>query len=282
MASASAHAPVTIDIVIAGVGGQGTVLASKLLAHAARGAGLPVRTAETIGMAQRGGSVLGHVRIGACESPLVPRSHATLLIGFEPAETVRALPYLRSGGMVVTAIHPIEPVHATLRDASYDGSAELSYLRRMRADRDDANWLESDTQACIDVSLRKTIGTLVEVDGNALCAALGSPRVLNVVLLGAACEALRHAQQTELASVACNAASLETALSELLKPQLVSLNVQALRLGAESVAAAATAQASHRESGPAERDPAERAPAERDPVESAPAEAGSATMDAQE
>jgi indolepyruvate ferredoxin oxidoreductase beta subunit len=87
---------------IAGVGGQGTVLASKLIAAAAINKGFDVRTTETIGMAQRGGSVFGHVRIGEnIFSPIIPVGRADALIGFEPAETVRQLPFLRKDGSVI-------------------------------------------------------------------------------------------------------------------------------------------------------------------------------------
>jgi indolepyruvate ferredoxin oxidoreductase beta subunit len=87
---------------IAGVGGQGTVLASKLIAAAAIKKGFDVRTTETIGMAQRGGSVFGHVRIGEnIFSPIIPLGRADALIGFEPAETVRQLPFLRDNGSVI-------------------------------------------------------------------------------------------------------------------------------------------------------------------------------------
>jgi indolepyruvate ferredoxin oxidoreductase beta subunit len=87
---------------IAGVGGQGTVLASKLIAVAAIKKGFDVRTTETIGMAQRGGSVYGHVRIGEnIFSPIIPVGRADALIGFESAETVRQLPFLRNDGAVI-------------------------------------------------------------------------------------------------------------------------------------------------------------------------------------
>ena len=92
----------TFNCMIAGVGGQGTVLASKLIAAAAIKKGFDVRTTETIGMAQRGGSVFGHVRVGEnIFSPIIPLGGADALIGFEPAETVRQLPFLRKGGSVI-------------------------------------------------------------------------------------------------------------------------------------------------------------------------------------
>jgi indolepyruvate ferredoxin oxidoreductase beta subunit len=93
-----------MDILLTGVGGQGVVLASKILAACAMERGLPVRSAETIGMAQRGGSVTSHVRIGAhIASPLIPKAHADVLIGFEPAEAARCTIYLKPSARAVVA-----------------------------------------------------------------------------------------------------------------------------------------------------------------------------------
>ncbi|MBP5751237.1 MAG: 2-oxoacid:acceptor oxidoreductase family protein, partial [Treponema sp.] len=84
------------NILICGVGGQGTVLAAKIIAQAAINQGQKVLSAETIGMAQRGGSVVSHVRIGDdAFSPLIPQGQADLLISFEAAEAVRNIPYLK-------------------------------------------------------------------------------------------------------------------------------------------------------------------------------------------
>ena len=81
------------NVLVCGVGGQGTVLASRLIALAAMEKGMEARGAETIGMAQRGGSVVSHVRIGEeIHSPLIPYKAADVIIGFEPAEAVRCLP----------------------------------------------------------------------------------------------------------------------------------------------------------------------------------------------
>lgn len=92
------------NCLIAGRGGQGTVLASKLLAAAAMKRGYEVRTTETIGMAQRGGSVVSHVRIGKeIFSPLIPGGYAQVLLGFEPTEAVRQLPFLSKGGKLISA-----------------------------------------------------------------------------------------------------------------------------------------------------------------------------------
>ena len=83
------------NIVLCGVGGQGTVLASKLIAQSAMEKQIPVMSAETIGMAQKGGSVFSYLRMGDnLHTPMIPKGSADLIIGFEPAETVKMLPYL--------------------------------------------------------------------------------------------------------------------------------------------------------------------------------------------
>ena len=89
------------NCLLCGVGGQGVVLASRLIAYAAMEKGNFVRTAETIGMAQRGGSVVSHVRIGEeIYSPQVPVGSADVILAFEPGEAVRCLPYLKKDGLV--------------------------------------------------------------------------------------------------------------------------------------------------------------------------------------
>ena len=90
------------NCLLCGVGGQGVVLASKLIAYAAMEKGMEVRTSETIGMSQRGGSVVSHVRMGQeIYSPMIPRHSADVILAFEPAEAVRSLSYLKKGGVVV-------------------------------------------------------------------------------------------------------------------------------------------------------------------------------------
>ena len=159
-------APDCTSVILAGVGGQGAVLASKLIAHAAMGRGLPVRTAETIGMAQRGGSVTSHVRVGeSAFSPLVGRGRADSIVAFEPAEAARQLPFLRAGGMVVTSDAPVVPVSAATGGPPYDLPAIMAYLRASVGEH------------------------LVVVDAGAVEERLGTSRALNVALLGAAARA---------------------------------------------------------------------------------------------
>ncbi|NLI91267.1 MAG: pyruvate ferredoxin oxidoreductase [Peptococcaceae bacterium] len=113
------------DILITGVGGQGTVLASRLLAIAAIHCGWTARTAETIGMAQRGGSVTSHVRIGdKHKASIIPDGKANLLIGYEPAEAARSIQKLATDGKCLVNMHPIQSVLSAL-DRSYTDTGQI-------------------------------------------------------------------------------------------------------------------------------------------------------------
>lgn len=150
------------NYLLCGVGGQGTVLAAKVLADAAIKKGDDVKSTETIGMAQRGGSVVSHVRTGKdIHSPLIPEKSADLIIGFEPAEVVRNIAYLKEEGTVIVSLKAVMPVTAALTDSSYNGSEMLDYLSQ-------------------------NVKKLIPVDTERLCGLCGSSRVTNVVLLGAA------------------------------------------------------------------------------------------------
>lgn len=148
------------DIMICGVGGQGTVLASKIIAASAMDEGNAVHSAETIGMAQRGGPVTSHVRVGEdAYSPLIPVGSADILIAFEPSEAVRNLKYLKKDGFVIVNRVPVMPT--ILNESSeYDGKAEIDFL--------------SSKCRCL------------VVDSDEMCAPFGSSKFFNVAVLGAA------------------------------------------------------------------------------------------------
>ncbi len=147
------------DILLCGVGGQGTVLASKLIAAAAMTKGNTVHSAETIGMAQRGGSVTSHIRIGdAASSPLIPHGNADILIAFEPAEAVRNLGYLKKDGIAIVNCVPIRPTTESLHPTGYDGVEMIEYIKNK----------------C----------TCITVDANKLCEPLGSSKFFNIAVLG--------------------------------------------------------------------------------------------------
>jgi indolepyruvate ferredoxin oxidoreductase beta subunit len=99
-----------LNCLITGVGGQGTVLLSRLIGEAALRKGMDVRGSETIGMAQRGGSVVSHLRIGAGSfSPLIPPKKADLIIAFEYAEALRTLPFLAPTGNMLVLDRVLSP-----------------------------------------------------------------------------------------------------------------------------------------------------------------------------
>lgn len=192
----------SLNCLLCGVGGQGTVLASKLIAQSAMDQGQQARTAETIGMAQRGGCVVSHVRVGqVVHSPLIPLGQADLLMGFEPAEAVRCLPYLKEDGTVVVASKAIQPVTASLGGMDYRAETMLDYLKAH-------------------------VKKLVVVDGEAICEACGSPRVLNVALLGAAIAS---------GALGVTLSQMEETIAQRVHPRFLELNRKALRLGAESI-----------------------------------------------
>ncbi|MBQ8470288.1 MAG: indolepyruvate oxidoreductase subunit beta [Clostridia bacterium] len=186
------------NIVLCGIGGQGTVLASKLLAAAGMQKGYTVQSAETIGMAQRGGSVFSHLRLGGADetvdSPMIALGTADILIGFEPGETVRLLPYLKPDGQVITASRSVMPVTAALTGGSYDGADFIQYL-------------EDNVQ------------NLSVVDTETALAELGNPKVTNVLLLGYAAES---------GALGLTAEDLKEALTDRLPEKLWEVNFKAL------------------------------------------------------
>lgn len=149
------------DVMVCGVGGQGTVLASKIIAAAAMEEGSTVHSAETIGMAQRGGSVTSHIRVGEdAFSPLIPFGGADLLLAFEVGEAVRNLKYLKADGVAVVNTAAVMPVTESLQSTGYDGSAMADYLR--------------DRCTCIFVNSEE------------VCRPFGSSRFFNMIILGVA------------------------------------------------------------------------------------------------
>lgn len=150
------------DILIAGVGGQGQILASRLIGAAAILEGYPVRTGETIGMSQRGGSVVSHVRIGGdSKAATIPFGQADLMIGLELCETVRNLKRLSESGRLIVNSQRINPVTVSLGSDKYDAPA-------------------------MEDALKRATRGLIMLDGYALAHEAGSVKAVNVVLLGAA------------------------------------------------------------------------------------------------
>ena len=187
---------------LCGVGGQGTVLASRIIAAAAMEKGLRARTAETIGMAQRGGSVVSHVRIGEeIPSPMIPKGKADILIGFEPGEAAANLSYLKEGGTLILCDREVKPVTAALGQSGYDGNAAVQYLK-------------SKVRKCF----------VIDVDH--IFEECGTPKVLNVAVVGALCASGEMDLTIE---------EVDRALELKMKPKLIDINKKALRMGAECI-----------------------------------------------
>lgn len=195
-----------LNVLIAGVGGQGSVLAAKILVQAAQAKGWQVRTAETIGMAQRGGSVTSHVRMGnngeTIHSPLITPHTADCVIALEPGEGLRALPYLAPDGLLVSAQSSIPSVVASVTGASYDAEEVLAHLRQQTAH-------------------------FVSVDDAHIASLVGSPKVVNVALLAAALYA-SSAQNCGLKGV-LDADDLQNALAACVRPEFVEMNMKAIQ-----------------------------------------------------
>ena len=115
------------DLVIAGVGGQGNILASQVIAKCAMDAGYNVVNTETKGAAQRGGSVLSHVRIAAGEiySPLVPMGQADVLLGFEPLEALRYIGMLNKQGQFIINTAPVPTILANMKVDEYPSTEKM-------------------------------------------------------------------------------------------------------------------------------------------------------------
>ncbi len=186
------------NILISGVGGQGTVLASKLMAAAAMSKGIDVRTTETIGMAQRGGCVVSHIRMGSnIASPLIPLKSAHAIIAFEPAEAVRILPYLSEDGLMIVCDTAMKPVTSSLKGDTYKGSDMIDYLK-------------------------KNVKDLVIIDGNKLLEECGNAKTLNVALLGTAVESGVFPYGTD---------EMKDALRDTLPQRFLDINLNSFEIG---------------------------------------------------
>ena len=191
-----------LNIMLTGVGGQGTVLAAKVLAQAAQEKGWHVRTAETIGMAQRGGSVVSHVRMGndgeEVFSPLIAKGAADMIVAFEPAEGARVLPFLSRNGMLVTATTAIQPVTAALSPNPYRGARIIEQL---------VGAFEAEPDR------------LMVVPDAALLKRVGNRKALNTVLLASA---------VSTGSLPLSVDDLRAAVKVCVKPAFVDLNLKAI------------------------------------------------------
>jgi indolepyruvate ferredoxin oxidoreductase beta subunit len=191
------------NIVFSGVGGQGIVVASDIFCEAALIDDLDVAKAEVHGMAQRGGSIVAHVRVGEnVQAPLIEKGKAHIILGFEMLETARAISMLNADGAVVVNTKYIPP--STSVDVSVKS---LNHEKLLGMIRDRAH-------------------TVYEIDGIDIANRLGNILVVNTVLLGALSALPENPVKKE---------SLEKAIAGRLKEKYVNLNLKAFQLGREQV-----------------------------------------------
>lgn len=188
-----------MDVIIVGVGGQGILTCSNILAKASMNAGLNVITSEVHGMAQRGGSVEVHVRIGDVYSPLIPVGSADVMIALEPVEALRKVEFIGENSLVIVNTKPIIPVSVTLGIASYPKVEDV-----------------------ID-AIKSVTNKVVQIDATELAEKAGDVRSANVVMLGA------FVKHTDIFTIE----DIERAIREVLPEKIHDINIRALRLGYE-------------------------------------------------
>lgn len=193
----------SIRLIIVAVGGQGNLLASKVLGEAALLADVPVRMSEIHGMAQRGGVVESAIVFGDAQSMLISDAEADVLLGFEPCETLRALNKCNPGTVVITNTAPLPPFTVAIGKGTYPDLIQLQDLIRAKTRR------------------------LVAFDGLALARTAGSPMALNMVLLGALI-------QTGILPITAN--HIKQAIATKTKSSFVDINQKAFDLGFEAAA----------------------------------------------
>lgn len=151
----------TKRLIIVAVGGQGNLLASKVLGEAALLAGVPVRMSEIHGMAQRGGVVESAIVFGDAQSTIISDGEADVLVGFEPSETLRAMNRCNTKTKVITSLSPVPPFTAAIGRGVYP---EIDYMVSL---------------------IRERTPALIAFDAMKLAKEAGSSMTLNIVLVGA-------------------------------------------------------------------------------------------------
>jgi len=191
-------------LIIVAVGGQGNLLASKVLGEAALMADIPVRMSEIHGMAQRGGVVESAMVFGDARSTIISDGEADVLVGFEPSETLRALNKCNSRTTVITNMATLPPITAAIGRGTYP---DLDHLKRL---------IEAKT------------GGLIAFDAAELARTAGNIMSVNIVLLGALC-------QTGILPVSDE--MVRKAITTRTKAAFVDTNLKAFNLGYQAAAA---------------------------------------------
>ncbi len=184
----------SFDILIVGIGGQGTILASNILGEACLLENRHIRGAETHGMAQRGGSVESHIRIGGEFGPLITPGQADLLISFDLLEALRYSHFLKQGGKIVVNSHLVLPTSVYTQKLTAPSEAEIVAVLKKHP--------------------------LCLLDADSLAVEAGSPLSQNVVMLGAASSVMPLKPE-----------SLLEAVKRLVPKKTIDINIKAFELG---------------------------------------------------
>lgn len=187
------------NILIAGVGGQGNILSSKIIAEAAMLENIPCIVGEVYGVSQRGGSVASHVRIGeGALSPISPECGANIICGFEPLEALRAaVTYSNPGSVILVNTRTTPPIAVNLKKAEYPSPERIL------------------------AALRECSENVIEIDASGLAEGLGGLIYTNMVFLGAI---------SVVGNLGIGVKSYEEAISRAV-PKAAEFNRRAFRLG---------------------------------------------------
>ncbi len=184
----------TCSVMIVGVGGQGTLLASRLLGNVVISEGYDVKVSEVHGMSQRGGSVITYVRFGEnVNSPIIEKGEADLIIAFEQLEAARYLPYLKKGGKIIVNTQKIDPMPVVIGAAEYPEGI---------------------------IEQLSTKADVTAVDALSLAVEAGNSKAVNVVLMGVVAKHMN-----------IDKGVWEQVIAETVPPKFKELNLKAFELG---------------------------------------------------
>ena len=185
------------SVLIVGVGGQGTLLASRLLGNALLSRDYDVKVSEVHGMSQRGGSVVTYVRYGeSVSSPIIEQGEADLILSFEALEAARFLPYLKKGGKIIVNTQQIDPMPVVTGNAVYPEDI-IGQIKSLGVD-------------------------VISADALSLAEQAGSVKAVNVVLMGMLAKQTDIEKQVWLDMV-----------EQTVPPKFLELNLKAFELGYE-------------------------------------------------
>lgn len=182
------------NILLAGVGGQGLVLMTKLLAQASLNEGLDVKTNDVIGLSQRGGKVWGNVRLGQkVYSPNIPVGKVDIIVSLEPLEALRWSYMLKKDGLIIMNTNKIYPTSVQQEKENYPDE---------------------------EIVKMKEIYKTIEIDANAQAIKLGKKEAANVIMLGVLSRNIELSEESWI-----------NAISDNVKESFIDLNIKAFKLG---------------------------------------------------